>query len=71
MNEEESDFMFEVENKLIYAHKEILVQKSRYFENLFKSGMAESRQQTIKIKDCEFLVFKGNPLLPLSSFQIL
>jgi len=59
MNEEESDISFKIEDKIIAAHKNILIQKSRYFANLFKSDMAESRQQIIEIDDCEYSIFKG------------
>ncbi len=74
MNEEGSDISFKVQNKVIPAHKQILMKRSPYFENLFNStfnlilsyqfsplsgGMAESRQDVIEINDCEFDVFKG------------
>jgi len=58
MNEEESDVVFEIEGQTIPAHKEILIQKSQYFANLFNSGMIESRQQVIKVPDCEYRVFQ-------------
>jgi len=58
MSEEESDVSFKVEDKTLPAHKDILIQKSKYFANLFNSGMVESRQNIIEIPDCEFQVFQ-------------
>jgi len=58
MNEEGSDISFKVEDKIIPAHKDVLIQKSPYFANVFKSGMIESRQQVIDIQDCEYPVFQ-------------
>jgi len=37
MNEEVSDVAFKIQEKTIPARKEVLIQKSKYFENLFKS----------------------------------
>jgi len=37
MNEAESDIMFKIQDKAIPAHKQILIQKSKYFANLFNS----------------------------------
>jgi len=59
LNEEQSDILFKVEGKIIPAHKSILTKKSRYFANLFKSGMVESRQQIIEMNDFEEQIFKG------------
>jgi len=58
MNEEDSDVAFMVEDKTLPAHKEILIQKSQYFANLFNSGMIESRQQVIEIPNCKYHVFQ-------------
>jgi len=58
MNENESDITFKIQDKIIPAHRSILAQKSRYFANLFNSGMIESRQQVIEIPDCEYDVFQ-------------
>jgi len=58
MSQEGSDITFQVENKTIPAHKEILIKKSQYFANLFNSGMVESRQQILEIEDCEYDLFK-------------
>jgi len=60
MSEEESDISFKIEDKIIPAHKKILTQRSRYFANLFESGMVESRQQVLEINDCEYNVFQGS-----------
>ncbi len=37
MNEKESDVKFKVQGKIIPAHKEVLIEKSRFFAGLFKS----------------------------------
>ena len=58
MSHTDSDIAFKIEEKVIPAHKSVLIKKSRYFENVFKSGMAESRQDVIEIKDCEYEIFK-------------
>jgi len=73
MNEEKSDLKLKVQDKIIPAHKHILIEKSKYFANLFnsihfsyhpdlifkiKGGMAESRQDIIEILDCNSLVFQ-------------
>jgi len=55
----ESDISFKVEGQLIPAQQQVLNKKSRYFEKVFSSGMAESRQGIIEIKDCEYGVFQG------------
>ncbi len=59
MSEEESDISFKIDDQIIPAHKKILIPRSRYFANLFNSGMAESKQQVIEINDCEYHVFQG------------
>ncbi len=59
MNQNESDVAFKVQDQLIPAHKSVLMKKSRYFEKVFNSGMAESKQDVIEISDCEYEVFKG------------
>jgi len=59
MNQEKSDVTFKIEDQLIPAHKQVLMRKSRYFEGVFNSGMAESTQEVIEIKDCEYEIFKG------------
>jgi len=69
MNEEESDISFKVEDKIIPAHKRILIQRSPYFASLFDSGMVESRQQVIEINDCEYSIFKGFMII-FHSFSI-
>ncbi len=71
MNEEESDVKFKIQDKIIPAHKQLLIEKSRYFANLFNSnenicfetnffsgGMSESRQEIIEIPDCDHLLFQ-------------
>jgi N-methylhydantoinase B/oxoprolinase/acetone carboxylase alpha subunit len=46
-----SDVIFEVEDKVIYAHKAILVSQCDHFKAMFTSGMKESTQTKIQIKD--------------------
>lgn len=74
MNGKGSDIMFNVENQIIYAHKEILIRKSTYFDNLFNSGMTESRQLIIEFRDCEYSPFKGQSLpcflFPIKNFRV-
>jgi len=62
MSQTESDIAFKVQDELDPAHKQILVKKSRYFEKVFNSGMAESKQEIIEIQDCESEVFKGKSM---------
>jgi len=38
MNEKESDIIFQVQDKTFPAHKHVLIQKSKYFANLFNSS---------------------------------
>jgi hypothetical protein len=46
-----SDVIFEVEGKTIHAHKAILVSQCEHFKAMFTSGMKESTQTKIEIKD--------------------
>ncbi len=59
MSENESDITFKIQNKIIHVHKKVLIEKSRFFSNLFNSGMIESRLEVIDIEDYEFDVFQG------------
>jgi len=59
MSEEDSDIAFKIQDQIIPAHKQILIEKSKYFSNLFNSEMIESRQEILEIQDSEYLVFKG------------
>jgi len=36
-NEKESDIKLKIQDKIIPAHKEVLIQKSRFFAGLFNS----------------------------------
>ncbi len=69
MNEEESDVKLKIQDRIIPAHKHVLIEKSKYFANLFNSkeeigwypyinfksgGMVESRQNIIDIMDPDF-----------------
>jgi len=38
MSQEESDVTLKVQDKLIPAHKEVLIKRSRYFAGLFNSN---------------------------------
>ena len=72
-NEEGSHIAFQVEGQIIPAHKDIFIQKSKYFASLFNSifvniysfltrmigGMIETRQNVLDIPECEYIVFKG------------
>jgi len=58
LNEENSDIIFKVQDRMIPAHKKVLIQKSRYFANLFNSGMIESRQDVIEIPELDSAPFQ-------------
>jgi len=60
LSDKESDIVFKVQDKILPAHKQVLMQKSRYFANLFNSGMIESRQEVIGIQDGDYDVFQGS-----------
>lgn len=53
-----ADVTFVVKNEKILAHKLILVTRSPYFKNMFKSGMEESVSKEVKIGDIEPKVFR-------------
>ncbi len=59
LNQNESDISFKIQNNIISAHKKVLMQKSKFFSDLFNSGMRESKLEIIDIDDCELDVFKG------------
>lgn len=65
LKENESDIQFKIQEKIIPAHKTILIKKSQFFSNLFNSGMIESNLQVIDIDDCEFDVFQGKEMFIL------
>jgi len=54
-----SDISFEVESQIIPAHKGWLTQKSKYFMNMFSSGMTEAQASMIKISDMKATTFKA------------
>jgi len=58
MNEKDSDITFKVQDKVFPAHKQVMIQKSKYFANLFSSSMVETRQNVIEISDCNDLTFQ-------------
>ncbi len=39
LNEEKSDIIFKVQDQTIPAHKQILIERSKYFKNLFNSTL--------------------------------
>jgi len=53
------DVTFEVESELIPAHKWWLTQKSKYFANMFSSGMLEAQSSRINISDMKATTFRG------------
>lgn len=54
-----SDICFEVESQTILAHKWWLTQKSKYFMNMFSSGMSEAQASKIQITDMKAETFKA------------
>lgn len=52
-----SDVVFDVEDKNIYAHKAILVSQCEHFKAMFMSGMKESTQTKIEIKDWSYSAY--------------
>jgi len=71
MSQLESDIAFKVQDQLIPAHKQFLLKKSRYFKNVFNSGMAESRRDVIDIQDCEYDIFKGKKRITFIEITLL
>jgi hypothetical protein len=53
-----SDFVFIVDNKKIFAHKNILSVRSKVFEAMFANDMIESHVNKCVIQDVEFEVFE-------------
>lgn len=43
----------------VHAHKAILASRSEYFRSMFSSGMSESRQKEIELKDVRCSVFQA------------
>jgi len=54
-----SDISFEVGSETIPAHKWWLAQKSRYFANMFSSGMLEAQASKITITDMTATAFRA------------
>jgi len=54
-----SDVTFEVERQLIPAHKWWLCNRSKYFANMFASGMAEANNSKIAVSDITANTFRG------------
>ncbi|XP_063925361.1 BTB/POZ domain-containing protein 9-like isoform X1 [Zophobas morio] len=53
-----SDVCFIVEDQKLYAHRNILAVRSRYFENLLSGGLEEPKQEDITIKNVPLKAFK-------------
>jgi len=51
LNKLESDVVFKVEDKEFPAHKKILSERCKFFENMFASGMMESYSSVIEINN--------------------
>jgi len=54
-----SDVIFKVQEKKFFAHKLVLATRCKFFSNLFSSGMAESDQKEIEIKECKSETFEA------------
>jgi len=54
-----SDVTFEVEGQLISAHKWWLWNRSKYFANMFASGMTEANTSNIVVSDITVNTFRG------------
>jgi len=52
-----SDVTFIVEGKRIHAHRVVLAARSAHFQAMFRSGMKESREPEITIRDTRAVVF--------------
>jgi len=59
LNKHESDIVFKVEDQEFPAHKSILIERCKFFKNMFSSGMSESYLAVIEISDTTALVFKA------------
>ena len=56
-NPDFSDVSFIVDGKEIYCHKALLATRSDHFRAMFTSGMRESREHQIEIKDIRYDIF--------------
>uniref|UniRef100_A0A7E4UTN8 BTB domain-containing protein n=1 Tax=Panagrellus redivivus TaxID=6233 RepID=A0A7E4UTN8_PANRE len=59
LNEEKSDVTIVIDNVELPAHRDILVQRCRYFEALFNSGMIEVTSKRIEIRETSIDGFKS------------
>ncbi len=67
-NQELSDIQFKIENKIIYAHRVILVTRSPYFRSMLLGKMSESNKDIITIpkisckifNDIMIFIYSGN-----------
>ena len=50
-NQEDYDVVFMVENQRLFAHSDVLTQKSDYFEAMFRSNMRESIERVVPIPE--------------------
>jgi len=58
-NQTNADVTFSVQGEKIKAHKLILLARSEYFANMFKSEMVENITNEVEVPDVDPLVFKG------------
>ncbi len=49
LQEEKSDIKFKVEDQMIPAHKQVLIQESKYFKNLFNSTLILTIKQSLTL----------------------
>ena len=50
-------FLFDDSNNVIYVHKVILGNKIEYFDQIFSSGLVETKSKNIKISDVAYAIF--------------
>jgi RCC1 and BTB domain-containing protein len=56
-NQEDYDVKLMVENQPLYAHIDILTQKSDYFAAMFRSNMRESIERVVQVPNCSKAAF--------------
>jgi hypothetical protein len=56
-NQEDSDVVIMVENQRLFAHIDVLTQKSDYFEAMFRSNMRESSERVVSVPTCSKAAF--------------
>jgi hypothetical protein len=66
-----SDVIFVVEGEKIPVHRNILCARSSYFRGMFTSGLKESAEQLITLKDVDKVVSRSRPHYFLVHVQVL